>query len=52
MLVVVITFTFAAEFIDHGDIVRYKRRREIMSGRWPWSHHVSHRTHLFGLKHF
>jgi len=28
MLVVVIIFAFAAEFIDHGDIVQYKRWRE------------------------
>lgn len=28
MLVVVIIFAFAAEFIDHGDTVQYKRWRE------------------------
>lgn len=32
MLIVAIAFAFAAEFINHGDTVKYKRKREPVSG--------------------
>lgn len=42
MLVVVIIFAFAAEFTNHGDTGRCKKRKEPIPGGWPWSYHVSH----------